>query len=215
VDTFMLAGFSLLGALSAKGRSRPFDGERDGFVLGEGAAMAVLCAEDVPGAMERRGDLGPPIEVAGIGRSVDAHRLTAPDPTGNGAFRAMQAALADAGLASVEYIQAHGTSTPLNDAVEAAAIQRVLGKHLERAHVSSAKGALGHSIAAAGAIGFLCAVQAVHDGIVVPTAGLERPDRDCELPHVMGQALRKRVDSAMVNAFAFGGANCSIVVRRG
>ncbi len=206
VDPFMLAGFALLGALSASGRSHPFDCRRDGFVLGEGAAMAVLAAE--PPAS------GAAIEVAGIGRTLDAHHLTAPDPSGDGAFRAMQLALRDAGLESVDYVQAHGTSTPLNDAIEAAAIRRVLGPGLARARVSSVKGALGHSIAGAGALGFLCAVAALSEGTVLPTAGLEQPDRACDLPHVLGEAISASIDTAMCNAFAFGGANVSIVARR-
>jgi 3-oxoacyl-[acyl-carrier-protein] synthase II len=201
VDPLMLAGFGLLGALSARGVSCPFDARRDGFVVGEGAAFVVLSAE--------RGDAV--VRVSGIGRSLDAHHLTAPDPDGDGAARAMRAAIADAGGVDVSYVQAHGTSTPLNDAVEADAIRRVVG---ERARVSSVKGALGHWIAGAGAVGFLCAVEAVRTGILLPTAGLVSPDERCALPHVIGEAVRADVRAALVNSFAFGGANCSIVVER-
>jgi len=126
----------------------------------------------------------------------------------------MRTALAAAGTDQVDYLQAHGTSTPLNDAVEAAAIQRVLAHKLDRALVSSVKGALGHWIAGAGALGVLCAIEAVHSGTVLPTAGLSKPDPLCDLPHVMGPALKRSVEVAMANAFAFGGANCSVVVRR-
>jgi 3-oxoacyl-[acyl-carrier-protein] synthase II len=150
--------------------------------------------------------------VSGIGRSLDAWRLTAPDPDGEGAERAMRRALADARIAGVDYVQAHGTSTPLNDAVEAAAIRRVLGEGLETAHVSSVKGALGHWIAGAGALGLLCAYEAIAQGRVLPTAGLAQADPDCQLPHVMGSALVAETRSALVNAFAFGGANCSLVL---
>ncbi len=198
VDALMLAGFGLLGALSESGVSRPFDRRRDGFVLGEGAAMVVLGSE--------RGFA----RVAGIGRTLDAASLTAPG--GNGGLRAMRLALAAAGLRSVDVVQAHGTSTPLNDAAEAQALREVLGGG---SLVSSIKGALGHAIAAAGALGFLAAVEAIRSGLVFPTAGLQEPDDDGgALPHVLQRAITRRVDSALVNAFAFGGANCSLVVTR-
>jgi 3-oxoacyl-[acyl-carrier-protein] synthase II len=154
------------------------------------------------------------VELAGEGRSLDGHHLTAPDPGGDGAERAMRAALAGAGEVAVDYVQAHGTSTPLNDAVEAAALRRVLERALEDAHVSSVKGALGHAIAGAGALGFTCAWQAVQDGLLLPTAGLLEPDPGCPLRHVRGAARRAPVRTALVNAFAFGGANCSLVLRR-
>jgi 3-oxoacyl-[acyl-carrier-protein] synthase II len=204
VDPFMMVGFGILGALSARGVSCPFDARRDGFVVGEGAAMVVLAAER--GASE--------VELAGAARSLDAHHLTAPDPAGDGALRAMRGALADAGRSVVEYVQAHGTSTPLNDAVEAAAILRALGGAIDRAHVGAVKGALGHWIAGAGAIGFLCAVEAVESGMCLPTAGLTDPDPVCALPHVVGKAVHAPVEAALVNAFAFGGANASLVVAR-
>jgi 3-oxoacyl-[acyl-carrier-protein] synthase II len=203
VDPFMLAGFGKLGALSERGASRPFDTRRDGFVVGEGAAVAVLAGA--------RG--GARVELAGEARSLDAYHLTAPDPDGAGAERAMRGALEAAGEAAVDYVQAHGTSTPLNDAVEAAAIRRVLGRALEDAYVSSIKGALGHAIAGAGALGFLAAAAAVLDGCVLPTAGLREPDLACALPHVLGRAVERRVRTALVNAFAFGGANTSLVLR--
>ncbi|MES2017988.1 MAG: beta-ketoacyl-[acyl-carrier-protein] synthase family protein [Pseudomonadota bacterium] len=204
VDPMMLAGFGRIGALTARGVSCPFDVRRDGFVVGEGAAMVVLSRE--------RGDAK--VELAGEGRSLDAHHLTAPDPEGQGATRAMRTALDAAGEVAVGYVQAHGTSTPLNDAVEALALQRVLGRYLDQAHVSSVKGALGHWIAGAGALGFLCAHAALEQGIVLPTANLTQADPACALPHVLERALHKKVDVALVNAFAFGGANCSLVARR-
>lgn len=196
VDPLMLAGFGKLAALSARGVSRPFDKRRDGFVVGEGAALVLLSAE--PG----------PVRVAGVGRSVDAHHLTQPDPTGRGALAAMRAALAHlpAG-APLDVVQAHGTSTPLNDAVEASALLS-LGRPLGA--VSSVKGALGHWIAGAGALGFLCAAEAMVSGQVPPTAGLELPDT--ALPHVMGVGLSRSVRTALVNAFAFGGANASALL---
>ena len=204
VDPFMLAGFGLLGALSGKGVSCPFDVRRDGFVLGEGAAMLVLDTEPT----------GAIAEIQGIGRTLDAHHLTAPEPSGEGAARAMRLALGEARLAAVDYVQAHGTSTPLNDAVEAKALRQTLSHNLDRALVSSSKGALGHTIAASGALGLLCAVEAIAHGIVFPTVGLREPDSDCELPHVMGACVRREVTTALSNAFAFGGANCCIVAGR-
>jgi 3-oxoacyl-[acyl-carrier-protein] synthase II len=150
--------------------------------------------------------------IAGVGRSLDAFHLTAPDPEGDGAERSMRAALDDAGGPAVGYVQAHGTSTELNDAVEAAALRRVLGAGIEGVRVGSVKGALGHWIAGAGALGFLCAVEAVARGVLLPTAGLVAPDAACALPHVTGRAERRPVEAALVNAFAFGGANASAVV---
>jgi 3-oxoacyl-[acyl-carrier-protein] synthase II len=207
VDPLMLAGFGLLGILSARGISCPFDAHRDGFVIGEGAAMLVLAAE--------RGDAT--VELAGIGRSLDGYHLTAPEPDGDGAARAMMAALRDAtntGAAEIGYVQAHGTSTPLNDRIEVAAIRRALGTAVDRAHVSSSKGALGHWVAGAGALGALYAWEAVHAGTVLPTAGLTHPDPACDVAHVIGRALAKDVHAALANAFAFGGANSCLVLRR-
>lgn len=204
VDPMMLAAFALLGATSERGVSCPFDVRRDGFVLGEGAAMVVLAAE--------RGDSV--IEVAGAGRTLDGYRITAPDPEGSGARRAIRQALVEAGTDSVDYVQAHGTSTPLNDRIEALALRRALGAALDQALVGSVKGALGHWIAGAGALGFLCGCEAVANGLLLPTAGLEQPDPECDLPHIVGKARERRAGSALVNAFGFGGANTSIVLRR-
>ena len=209
VDPLMLAGFGKLGALSARGLSCPFDLRRDGFVVGEGAAVVILAAARGRGV----------VELGGEARSLDAHHLTAPDPEGAGAERAMRGALAAAGESptnpAIDYVQAHGTSTPLNDAVEAAALRRTLGAALDGAHVASVKGAIGHAVAGAGALGFLCAHAAVADGLLLPTAGLREPDPACALPHVRGRAivLPGPARTAMVNAFAFGGANTALVLR--
>jgi 3-oxoacyl-(acyl-carrier-protein) synthase len=192
--------------LSGQGVSRPFDRRRDGFVLGEGAAMVVLAAA--------RGEAS--VELLGIGRTLDARSLTAPDPDGDGAARAIAAALADAGMAAVDYVQAHGPSTLLGDPAEIAALGRVLGPASAGVYVSSVKGALGHWIAGAGALGFLCAAHAVATGAMLPTANLGEPDAACALPvaHIRGAAIRKDVRSALANAFAFGGANSCLVVGR-
>lgn len=196
VDPLMLAGFGKLSALSARGVSRPFDKRRDGFVVGEGAALVLLSSR--PG----------PVRVLGEGRSVDAHHLTMPDPQGRGALSAMRAALRGLGEGEpLDVVQAHGTSTPQNDAVEAAAL---LALNRPIGAVSSVKGALGHWIAGAGALGFLCAAEAVFSGQIVPTAGLEQPDS--ELPHVRGAGWTRPSRTALVNAFAFGGANASALL---
>lgn len=205
VDPLMLAGFGKLGALSARGESCPFDLRRDGFVVGEGAAALVLSRDSGGGCG---------VAITGTGRTLDAYHLTAPDPEGAGAERAMRAALAEAELERCDCVQAHGTSTPWNDAVESLALRRVFGRALDDASVSSVKGALGHWVAGAGALGLLCAYQAVKSGTVLPTCGLVEPDPRCDLPHVRIRALQRSVDSALVNAFAFGGANCALVVRR-
>lgn len=191
VDPLMLAGFGKLQALSALGVSRPFDRRRDGFVVGEGAALLVLSRS--PG----------PIRVAGVGRSVDAHHLTMPDPEGAGAERAMRAA-----GGAAELVVAHGTSTPLNDAVEAAAIAR-LGP-VEA--VTSVKGALGHWIAGAGALSATVACDAIVNGRVPGIPTLESPEGG--LPFVR-EGQRRKIDTALVNAFAFGGANASVRLCRG
>ncbi len=203
VDPLMLTGFGLLGMLSSRGASCPFDIRRDGMVVGEGAAFFVLAIERGP-AM---------VEMAGVGRSLDAGHLTAPDPQGAGAVRAMRAALADAGEVSVDCVQAHGTSTPLNDGIEIAALRQVLGEAAEQAYVSSVKGALGHWIAGAGAIGLCCAVHAVVAAEVLPTAGLRDVAPECKARHVVGTAVRAPIRTALANAFAFGGANSCVVVR--
>ncbi len=202
VDALMLAGFGLLGALSARGVSRPFDVHRDGFVVGEGAAYFLLT-RDRPAA--------PIARIMGTGRTLDGHHLTKPHPDGDGARRAMRQALDAAGEPRVDYVQAHGTSTLLNDEVEAAALRDICPD----AQVSSVKGALAHWIAGAGALGLACAVEAVRSGSLVPTAGLEQVAPECAHNHVMSAGDVRDIDVALANAFAFGGANSTIVVARG
>jgi 3-oxoacyl-[acyl-carrier-protein] synthase II len=204
VDPFMLAGFGKLGALSVKGVSRPFDQQRDGFVVGEGAVMLWLSTE--PSSDDDS------LQVLGVGASLDAHHLTAPHPGGAGAEQAMRAALGEAQHVVVDYVQAHGTSTPLNDAVECKAIHRVLGDQPYR--ISSLKGALGHWIAGAGALGFLGAVTALR-GHLLPSAGSATIDVNCPGRHIIGQGESSdAIQHALVNAFAFGGANMSVVLGR-
>ena len=208
VDPLMLAGFGKLSALSARGISRPFDAHRDGFVIGEGAALLLISAERPAGMA---------IRIAGCGRSLDAHHLTMPDPAGIGALAAMRAAVGEAraaGLAvdRLDVVQAHGTSTPLNDAVEARALA-ALG--LPVGAISSVKGALGHWIAGAGALGLCCAAQSLLSQTAPPTAGLATVDHALpDLPHVTGIGRPHPAQTALCNAFAFGGANASVLLYR-
>ncbi len=204
VDQLMLAGFGKIGALSSRGQSCPFDVRRDGFVVGEGAAMFVLSAEKADAQ----------VELIGEGKSLDAFHLTAPDPTGAGAERAMRSALLQAGITEVDYVQAHGTSTLLNDEIEVLALRRVFGERITTTPVSSIKGALGHWIAGAGALGVLCGWEAVISGTLLPTAGLSEPDPKCNLLHIQGKAIQRKTTTCLINSFAFGGANCSLVLRR-
>ncbi|MDB4957427.1 MAG: beta-ketoacyl-[acyl-carrier-protein] synthase family protein [Myxococcales bacterium] len=204
VDALMLAAFGRLGALSARGRSVPFDLDRDGFVLGEGAAALVLSID--------RGDAT--VCLAGGARSLDGGSLTAPDPDSDGARRAIAGAIDDAGGPAIGYVAAHGTSTPAGDAAEALALRTVLGGDLGGARVGAVKSALGHWIAGAGTLGAVCAWHAVAHGELLPTIGVDRIADDCAMPHVLNVAERARVDAALACSFGFGGANACVVVTR-
>lgn len=212
-----VAAFARLGALSSQNDAperacRPFDLERDGTVLGEGAVVLVL--ETLDHARKRRADIL--AEVAGYGFTADGYHVAAPDPSGDGAARAMRQAMATAGLgaADVKYIAAHGTGTPLNDVSETVAIKKAFGEQAYRVPISSNKPMVGHMLGAAGAFSTFAAVQATRFGVVPPTLNLERPDPDCDLDYVPQTARELQVDAAMANAFGFGGQNASVVVRR-
>ena len=214
---FSFACFNSMQALSPTGMSRPFDARRDGFVMGEGAGVLVL--EEESAARERGATiLG---EIAGYGSTSDAYHLTAPEPTGGPASRAIEFALADAGAtaADVSYINAHGTSTQLNDAAETAALKRALGE--ERAKqipISSTKSAIGHLLGAAGAVEAVETIQVLAPRVIPPTLGYEIPDPELDLDYVPGEA-RPLIASnggpplAISNSFAFGGHNVSLVLR--
>ncbi len=211
------AGFCSMKAMSTRNddptrASRPFDAERDGFVCGEGAGLMVL--ESLEHA--RRRDARIYAEVIGYGMTGDAHHMTAPDPEGDGAARAMAAALGDAGLApaAVQYINAHGTSTPYNDKYETLAIKRVFGDHARRLAVSSTKSMTGHLLGAAGGIEAIASVLALHHGVLPPTINYEKPDPDCDLDYVPNQARKQAIEVAMSNAFGFGGTNATLAFRR-
>jgi 3-oxoacyl-[acyl-carrier-protein] synthase II len=203
------AAFAALDALSDTGISRPFDRRRDGFVMGEGAAVLVL--EDAEQARERGATiLG---YVRGYGASSDAYHLTAPEQDGGGAIEAMKSALADAGLQpeDVVYINAHGTSTPLNDRAETKAIKKVLGDHAYDVPVSSTKSAIGHLLGAAGSVEAVATLLALRDRIAPPTLGHEEPEEGLDLDYVPGKARPLEIDGkraiALSNAFGFGGHN--------
>ena len=215
VDPIMVTGFSLLGALSTRNddptaASRPFDSDRDGFVLGEGAGVLIL--ETLEAALARGATIVG--EVLGYGCSCNAYRITDSPPDGRGAAQSMSAALADAGLEpeDIDYINAHGTSTSMNDASETRGIHRALGEHGRTVRVSSTKSMTGHLVAACGAVEAIYSVLACRDGIVPPTANLHRPDPECDLNHVPFEAVKMPVRRAMTNAFGFGGSNGTLVV---
>jgi 3-oxoacyl-[acyl-carrier-protein] synthase II len=191
--------------------SRPFDRDRDGFLLGEGAGLLVL--EPLDDARARGARIY--AEVSGYGNSFDAYGISEPHPEGEGALLAMQRALADAGLQpeDISYINAHGTSTPKNDVVETRAIRRLFGRHADRMPVSSTKSMIGHLISAAGAVELAAAILCAETGWVHPTINLERPDPACDLDYVAEGARRVKVETILKNSFAFGGQNASLVVR--
>jgi 3-oxoacyl-[acyl-carrier-protein] synthase II len=211
-------GFALLGALTTKYNddperaSRPFDAERSGFVLGEGAVIAVL--EDLEDARER----GAPIlgEIVGYGSSMNAYRITDAPPDGGGAILAMANALQESGLGpgDFDYVAAHGTGTPGNDLSETTAIKAVFGDDAYRLSVSSNKSMTGHLTAAAGALSLLTAVGAMRDNVVPPTINLDHPDPKLDLDYTANRAKERDVRAVMVNAFAFGGTNACFAVRR-
>ena len=211
-----VAGFAQMQALTRNPdparASRPFDKDRDGFVLSEGAGALVL--EEAERAQARGARIY--AEVAGFGESADAYHITAPEPEGLGAVQAIQAALEDAGESSdaVDYINAHGTSTQLNDAAETRAIKKTLGDHAYRTAVSSTKSMTGHMLGAAGAVEAGVAALAVHHGVIPPTINYETPDEDCDLDYVPSKARKAEVRLALSNAFGFGGHNAVVALRR-
>lgn len=212
-----IAAFNAARALSTRNEdpahaSRPFDAHRDGFVMGEGACVLVL--EELEHALERRATII--AEMGAYGATADAYHMTAPAENGEGGARAMQRALDKAGLtaADVSYVNAHGTSTTLNDKFETAAIKTVLGKRAYDVPVSSTKSMIGHLLGAAGAIEAGICALAIRDGMVPPTINLQTPDPDCDLDYVPGKARKLEVEVAMSNSFGFGGHNACLVLKR-
>jgi 3-oxoacyl-[acyl-carrier-protein] synthase II len=211
------AALANMGALSKRNdkpaeASRPFDANRDGFVFGEAAAVMVI--ESAEHAEARSATII--AEIAGGALTGDAFHISAPEPSGYGASRAMQRALADAGVEpeQVNYIVAHGTGTPLNDATETKAIRTAFGDHADRLAVSSNKSMVGHTLGAAGAISALAAVASIRDGLIPPTINYETPDPACDLDYVPNVARKQEVEVAIINGFGFGGQNAVAVFRR-
>jgi len=213
----VIAGFNVMGALSVYNEApekacRPFDANRDGFVISEGAVVLVL--EELEHARRRGATIM--AEIVGYGTSVDADHMAHPLASGDGARQAIQAALKRARLApeAIDYINAHGTATKLNDIAETRAIKSVFGERAYRIPVSSTKSMTGHLLAGAGALEALICVKAVQDGIIPPTINYETPDPDCDLDYVPNQARSAAVQVALSNSFGFGGHNASVIVRR-
>jgi 3-oxoacyl-[acyl-carrier-protein] synthase II len=212
-----VGGFSAMKALSTRNddptaASRPFDRDRDGFVISEGAGMLVF--EELEAAKRRGATIY--AEIIGYGQSSDAYHIAAPPEDGEGAARCMAAALRDARLnpEDIDYINAHGTSTPLNDRCETLAIKTVFGAHAYRLAVSSTKSMTGHMLGAAGGIEAAFTALSLHHGILPPTANLQNQDPDCDLDYVPLTARTKRIETAMSNSFGFGGTNGVVVFRR-
>ncbi len=216
ITSLGVSGFNSLHAISTRNDepergSRPFDKDRDGFVLGEGAATFILETEEH--ALKR----GVPIiaELAGYGFSADAYHLTAPAPEGEGAVRCIQAAIGFSGISieEIDYINAHGTSTPLNDVNETKAIKTVFGERAKSVPISSTKSMTGHLLGAAGAIELLACIQAIKDNRIPPTINLDNPDPECDLDYVPHVARDVEVKIAISNTFGFGGHNTTVVIR--
>jgi len=218
VNRISLAGFSALRALSTNFNddptraSRPYDKDRDGFVMGEGAGVVVLEALDHAKAR------GAKIyaELIGYGLSGDAHHITAPAPDGDGALRCMKGAIRTAGISTgdIDYINAHGTSTPLGDEIELGAVQKLVGNAAGRMSMSSTKSCIGHLLGAAGAVEAIFSILTIRDRVVPPTINLDNPSVDTPIDLVPHQARKRDVDTALSNSFGFGGTNASLIFRR-
>jgi 3-oxoacyl-[acyl-carrier-protein] synthase II len=217
VNPIGLAAFSAIRALSTQNSapklaSQPFDSQRDGFVLSEGAG--VLMLEDLGFAQSRGAHIL--AEIIGYGTSSDAHHITQPPETGAGMAQAMRMALKKAGLepGEIDYINAHGTSTPLNDRIETRAIKAVFGEHAAKVPISSTKSMMGHLIGAGGAVEAAICIMVIQHGMIPPTINLSHPDPDCDLDYVPNVARRARVNTALSNSFGFGGHNSVLIFSR-
>ncbi|MCJ2044236.1 beta-ketoacyl-ACP synthase II [Methylobacterium sp. J-078] len=218
VNRLALAGFAACRALSTgfnddpARASRPYDKDRDGFVMGEGAGVVVL--EEYEHAKARGAKIY--AEVIGYGLTGDAYHITSPAPDGDGAFRCMSAAVKRAGIqaSDLDYINAHGTSTPMGDELELKAVERLLGNHAAKASMSSTKSSIGHLLGAAGSVEAIFSILAIRDGILPPTLNLDNPSVETAIDLVPHEAKRKRVDTVLSNSFGFGGTNASLVMRR-
>jgi 3-oxoacyl-[acyl-carrier-protein] synthase II len=212
-----MSGFINMKALSRRNdepsrASRPYDIDRDGFVMGEGAGILIL--ENYDKAVARGATIY--AEIVGHGATSDAHHITAPHPEGEGAFRCMSMALENAGLkaSDVGYINAHGTSTPLGDIGETKAIKKAFGDHAKNLFVSSTKSMTGHLLGAAGGIETIFCAMALHTGIIPPTINLENQDPECDLNYVPNKAIKADIKYALNNSFGFGGTNSSTILKK-
>jgi len=217
IVTMGIGGFCAMRAMSTrndepKRSSRPFDVDRDGFVMGEGAGVIVL--EELEHAKARGAKIY--CELTGYGNTADAHHMTSPAPEGEGAGRCMQMALRNAGLnpEDIDYINAHGTSTNVNDKVETLAIKKALGETAYKVPVSSTKSMMGHLIAAAGVTEMIVCLMAIRDNVLPPTINYENPDPECDLDYVPGEARQMKIDVAISNSFGFGGTNGTLIFRK-
>jgi 3-oxoacyl-[acyl-carrier-protein] synthase II len=212
-----VGGFASMRALSTRNdeperASRPFDKERDGFVIGEGAGVLIL--EELERAKRRNVPIY--AELVGYGMSGDAHHMTAPAEDGSGAVRVMQAALDQAGVepSAVEYVNAHGTSTPYNDKLETLAIKKCFGEHARKLAISSTKSMTGHLLGAAGGLEAGVTAMVLRDQVIPPTINLENPDPECDLDYVPNEKREASVTYALSNSFGFGGTNASLLFKR-
>ena len=217
ITPLAVAGFCALKALSTRNdepqkASRPFEKNRDGFVMAEGAGILVL--EDLEKAQQRNAAIF--AEIIGFGCNADAYHITAPSPNGEGAAKCMQITLADAGLKpeDIDYINAHGTSTPMNDLSETIAMKTVFRDHIKKLPVSSTKSMTGHLLGAAGGVEAIFSLLAIRDSIIPPTINYEEPDPECDLDYVPNVARKKEVRIVMSNSFGFGGTNATLIFKR-
>jgi 3-oxoacyl-[acyl-carrier-protein] synthase II len=217
ITPLTIAGFANMKALSTRNEapqraSRPFDAERDGFVIAEGAGIVVL--EELESALKRGAKIY--AEIVGYGLTADAYHMTAPDPEGRGVVNCMRMALRDAGLGpeAVDYLNAHGTSTPFNDKHETAAIKQVFGEHAYKLAVSSTKSMTGHLLGAGGGVEAAICALALTDGVIPPTTNYENPDPECDLDYVPNHARHVELNTVLSNSFGFGGTNACIVLKK-
>ncbi|HKC88302.1 MAG TPA: beta-ketoacyl-ACP synthase II, partial [Blastocatellia bacterium] len=217
ITPMAVAGFAALRALSTRNAdpqhaSRPFDLQRDGFVIGEGAGIMIL--EELEFARRRGARIY--AELVGYGMTGDAFHITMPDQTGSGAVRVMKKALDDAGVKpeQVDYINAHGTSTPYNDKFETMAIKRTFGDHAYKMAISSTKSMTGHLLGAAGGVEGVFSVLSIHRNLLLPTINYEQPDPECDLDYIPNQAREAKINYALSNSFGFGGTNAALLFKR-
>ncbi len=217
ITPLTIAGFNAMKALSTRNEEpqkacRPFEKNRDGFVVAEGAGVLIL--EELEFALRRGAKIH--AEIVGYGYTGDAYHITAPPPGGEGAARCMKMAIRDAGLSpsDIDYINAHGTSTPLNDVTETQAIKTVLGEHAKKVPISATKSMTGHLLGAAGSTEAIFTILSLRDGILPPTINYEEPDPECDLDYVPNVARRQPIEVAMSNAFGFGGTNATLIFKK-